>query len=485
MSDAERETQIAVVTCLAITGPRVERIALESLAATTAEFPDDQRFAALDIGSPAVEDYCRAHGWTLVRPDPEMGEQAPRMAMLLRKCLDLTSAPVLWTIEHDCTIPPDRRDRVLDALLANPRVAGVECLTLNARGRPGYPATSKTLAPWPADERLRVQSPWSSLTCVAWRAEALRQVDWSRVRMFPATDQDLSRELVARGWTLTCYPECTCVHHFTRARYGLAPPTDTVDVLITTYGRPSLRQALLASLSQTHPHTRTVLIADGPGTGARAVYDEMVGDRQDAVYYEMPERQGHGDRLKEWWFAHADASPFLRILDDDDWMPACAIAEMMVPMADPSVVMSACVVPTIRMVDGRCVHSRLVTGNLRLSHIGFGNILMRTESIRRPRMIVLPRDQASDFAFIEALGARGECARIPQYLYWYNGHRHWARRDGEWIRVETTGQQPPDAELVGRSRRRIKSPADPTHVARLRRRIEQTTRQLIALGEDP
>ncbi len=476
---------IAVVTCLAITGPRVERIALESLRATTAEFPDDERFAAIDIGSPAVEEYCRNHGWTLVRPDPGPGGP-PRMAALVKKCLELTAAPILWTIEHDCVIPRDRRDRVIEALLANPRVAGVECLTLNARGDVGYPATSKKLAPWPQDERLRVQSPWSSLTCVAWRTEALRQVDWSKVRLFPATDQDLSRELVARGWTLTCYPECTCVHHFTRARYGLAPPTDTVDVLITTYGRPSLRQALLAALMQTHPHTRTVVIADGPDTGARAVFEEMVGDRQDAAYYEMPERQGHGDRLKEWWFAHADASPFIRSLDDDDWMPACAIAEMMVPMADPSVVMSVCVVPTIRLVDGRCVHSRLVPGNLKLAHIGFGSILMRTESIRKPSPIALPRDQASDFAFIEALAERGVVARIPQYLYWYNGHRHWARRDGEWVRVETTGQHPPDPERERPRRRRprIKSPADAPHVTRLRRRIAAARRQLAALGED-
>lgn len=205
--------------------------------------------------------------------------------------------------------------------------------------------------------------------------------------------------------------------------------TAQVDVLIATIGRKSLEQAILATLHQTYPHTRCVVVADGPCQYAydlfAAIKDAKLGLGRDMIIRETPERFGHGNRVKEWWVNHAEASPFIRFLDDDDWIPPCSVAEMMRPMADPNVVLTICKTATLRMRNGRCFRYRLTPGIMKPNFIGCSFVLFRTSAARGVRF---PDRPNSDYYWIAEVAKKGRFVHTGFPLYWYNAYRTNAER---------------------------------------------------------
>ena len=213
----------AVVTCVAATSPRVEQIALRSLAATAAEFPDARRVAALDVSTDLIEAQCSAYGWQTLRL---CAGKPPRMGKLLRLAFSVCAdAEIVWTIEHDVEITRHAAAPAEALLLEHPDLAGVELRPLNPQGGPGYPLNRKKVLPYAADDRLRLQRPWASLNCIAWRASFLRGLDWSRIHVYPQTDQDISRQVTEAGLEVAVADQLTCVHRFSQARRDLAPIT--------------------------------------------------------------------------------------------------------------------------------------------------------------------------------------------------------------------------------------------------------------------
>jgi len=224
----------AVITCVAATSPRVEHFALLSLRATAAEFPHALRIAALDVATPAVEAECERAHWTVLRLT---SGAPPRMGKLLKAAVDqMDGMDFIWTIEHDVCIGAGMAAPA-EALLArhpaspkgfagaSPELAGVELRPFDSRGRPGYPLNRKRTAPFPGDPALLLQRPWASLNCVCWRASVLRKLDWTKIRNYPATDQDISRQVLAAGREVAIADKLTCIHYFSQARRDLAEIT--------------------------------------------------------------------------------------------------------------------------------------------------------------------------------------------------------------------------------------------------------------------
>lgn len=213
----------SVITIIYTPTPRPRQVAGTCIRATTREFPDDRKILAVDHGAPELEAYCAQRGWTLVYPPP--GGRPPRMGSLLRTALEHVTTDVVWTIEHDAQILHGRRDAVSAMLAEYPKVAGIDCLTVDRAGVMNYPTKNRRRpAPFPGDARLEHSRPWTSLNCGCWRTEALRGLDWSTIPEFPATDQHISRQLLRQGWQLCIAKEQTCVHHMAGARVALKWP---------------------------------------------------------------------------------------------------------------------------------------------------------------------------------------------------------------------------------------------------------------------
>jgi len=190
-----------------------------------------------------------------------------------------------------------------------------------------------------------------------------------------------------------------------------------VDILIPTIGRRSLRTALLAAASQTHRGVRVVVCADGPQPEAEAIVREVAASR--TVYRQTPERFGHGDFVKEWWINHKDAAPWLRVLDDDDWMPPYAIAEMMREAVEGVSLVVCQMVVCVAGNVGSPMRWRVSGGELTEDGATTGTCLMRTAAIRGPYPVRLP----ADYRLACRAAAVGEVRFVQTPLYWYNGYR--------------------------------------------------------------
>ena len=196
---------------------------------------------------------------------------------------------------------------------------------------------------------------------------------------------------------------------------------NAVDIVIATTGRQSLWTALLAALTQTYPGARTVVCGDGPQPNARAIFDTLTASfpGAQAIYRETPERFGHGNFVKEWWINHAEAATWLRFLDDDDWVPPYAIAEMMRPTStDVSLVVCGMVVCVAGAVD-KTMKYRICGGKTDETGAVTGTCLLRTKTIKGPYPTQLP----ADYRLALRAAAEGVVRHIDTPLYWYNGYR--------------------------------------------------------------
>jgi len=208
----------SIITTIYAPNERMEKVVLASLSATTAEFPDDEKFAAIDAATPAIEAFCRRNGWNMVK----LREGSPpRMGSLLRKALQLVRTNTVWTIEHDVEVRPGARETLAGLLPKHPQLAGIECMTVDGAGKPFYPATSKQLRPLKDAPGVLAVYPIASLCCVAWRTQALRDIDWPQVPDYPACDRAISRLLRAAGWEIGMTRDATARHHFAGARRWL------------------------------------------------------------------------------------------------------------------------------------------------------------------------------------------------------------------------------------------------------------------------
>jgi hypothetical protein len=217
--DGNRVNEISVITCIAAPNDAVEAFVLRSLAATTAEFPGDRRMAAVDIGTPAIEKFLADHDWEIVRPDGLTGMPA-RMGRLLRRCVERTESPVIWTVEHDAGIWPGNREWVTRKLLSNPTVAGIECRCLHRTE-----AAKRTVVRDGSQEIIRGRLQ-IALNCTAWKAQALRAVDWSAMSDFSgpgwgAPDAAISIQLRRFGWQLCVTSRFGCDHWQAEARSAI------------------------------------------------------------------------------------------------------------------------------------------------------------------------------------------------------------------------------------------------------------------------
>ena len=441
----------AVMTCVYAPDARMEAVALRCLRSILSEFPNDQRIVAIDQAPPSIAAYAGKMGWTVIEPT---GGQPPRLGSLMKACLARVKTDVVWTIEHDAQVLRGTRNPVSRLLDKFPRVAGLECLSTNRDGKIVAPCSVKQMYAYPGTERIYHQIPWSSLNCVAWRTEALRSIDWSLMPEWPACDKVISWLLVKGGWDLCVAPDYPCLHHDAKARRELpgqrarpvalpclnivdvgklerSPEPDEggvmsepmVDVLIATIGRASLQQAMIAAFRQTYPNVRCVVVSDGPNPGARSLFERVGGNRKDAIYREAPGPNGRGDPVKEWWFHQEEAAPFVKILDDDDWMSPITVDEMMKPiLAGENVVLSLCLMLVLKTRGemGPAARWRIVEANLKPNQVGSGCVLVRTEAARKAAFEKRP---FSDFHWIKQVARHGAVAHVPYPLYIYHGYR--------------------------------------------------------------
>ena len=200
-----------------------------------------------------------------------------------------------------------------------------------------------------------------------------------------------------------------------------------VDVLITTIGRPSLEQAVLAGLRQSYADCRVVIISDGECARARQATLAMSNasiHEPPVLYTETPKRFGAGNLAKHWWINSGQASPWIRTCDDDDWIPPDSVKHMMAQVQDDTVLVMA---PTMTLQNfaGRPVKYRVTRGVLVPDQCGFGSALFNTEAAQG---IPLPHAKAADCKFLQAIAAKGHVGRVNAPMYWYNGYRTDASR---------------------------------------------------------
>ena len=219
----DRDRQ-SVLTAIYIGADDVQEVVRRCLKATQLEFPGDDRYALCDKVTPPVETWLDDHGWFKIRPrsgDP------PRLGRMLEDAIcsptngtARVSTDIVWTIEHDVEIHPGARDAVSAILERNPKVAGIELVSVGADGQPYYPTDKKPRKPHD-DPELQHIIPGTSLNCVCWRTHALREIDWSRIPDWPACDKMIARQVRAHGWELCIAEGYTCRHWYARARRHL------------------------------------------------------------------------------------------------------------------------------------------------------------------------------------------------------------------------------------------------------------------------
>jgi glycosyltransferase involved in cell wall biosynthesis len=189
-----------------------------------------------------------------------------------------------------------------------------------------------------------------------------------------------------------------------------------VDILIPTIGRPSLPNAMMAAASQTWPDVRVVVLADGPGVKGLWAETARGAMFANTIYREMPDGPaGHGNALKSWWLHGDEAAPFVRVLDDDDWIPPRAVELMMAAMAeDVSLVLCRMARWTPPTADrpGRLHICRPV---MAAHHATTGTMLMRTTAVKAAEEYDPKRD---DWSRAQALARVGRVAIVDACLYW-------------------------------------------------------------------
>lgn len=202
----------------------------------------------------------------------------------------------------------------------------------------------------------------------------------------------------------------------------------TVDVVITTIGRRSLLQAIHAAISQTYTYARTVVVGDGPTPEARAMFQSILPltpkDRPTPIYVETPSRLGgYGDYAKRWWIDRQDASEFIRFLDDDDWIPAYAISEMMREV-DDTVTLSLCGLVMVlgSAHDTATPHGRYTVTMPELAphKCCSGQTLFRTQTARESDF---PNSGLADTGLALYCAGKGRAVFSHLPLYFYNGHQ--------------------------------------------------------------
>jgi len=200
-----------------------------------------------------------------------------------------------------------------------------------------------------------------------------------------------------------------------------------VDVLITTTGRRSLEQAIVAALHQTYPLTRCVVVSDGTNDKARAIFDYLTRGLG-GLYLETPRKLGAGNRVKYWYLNSEHPSPYVKFLDDDDWIPPVCIAEMMRPIErDPTVVMTLCNVATLFVPGREAKRFRISESIFKRGLIGSGAALVSSEAARG---VEFPEKPDSDFFFLEKVAEKGRVIHTRWPLYWYNAYRTNKERHG-------------------------------------------------------
>jgi len=261
----------------------------------------------------------------------------------------------------------------------------------------------------------------------------------------------------------------------------------TVDLVIPTIGRESLDTALLAACVQTYENTRVVVISDGPSKEVAAQYKWTApAHRGRAIYRETPERFGHGNFVKEWWINHPEASPWIRFLDDDDWLPPMAMGEMMRHAADDVALIICQMVVTATGPDGYLVKSEVRGADLAKGLACTGTCLMRTEAARGK----YPTETPADYNLAVRVAEHGRVVTVPHPLYWYLAYRGGkgpAVRDGEpytgdfvWLPPQSFRKslltRVPPANLVGPDGEPLGPGGDEALFRALARRARRTAR---------
>jgi hypothetical protein len=183
------------------------------MTATTRLFAADRRIACIDYAPDDMMRWLEADGWELLVPT--RGEP-PRMGAMLQSAVAQSRTRFVWTIEHDAEPLPGVRTILSSRLDRFPEFAGIDAMTVDAKWRPNYPNCKKPITG--SYSGVGVLKCFSSLNCAIWRREALAQLDWRTIPVFPATDQHISRQLQRKGWKLGLSKDVLCVHHFCMAR---------------------------------------------------------------------------------------------------------------------------------------------------------------------------------------------------------------------------------------------------------------------------
>ena len=197
-----------------------------------------------------------------------------------------------------------------------------------------------------------------------------------------------------------------------------------VDVVIATIGRRSLEQALLAALHQTYPRVRVVVIGDGPCPEARAVYDQIAGQNARAIYRETPERlHRYGNAVKEWWLNGDEVGPWVRFLDDDDWIPPTAVADMVrVVGEETTLVMCAMILllPPEFKASTEDGYWQIRHPRPGVNHGCSGMTMLKSEHCKG---VAFSADKRGDHYLSGHVARKGDTQIVDKPLYWYNAHQ--------------------------------------------------------------
>ena len=199
----------------------------------------------------------------------------------------------------------------------------------------------------------------------------------------------------------------------------------SVDIVIATIGRHSLGQAIVAAASQSYPNSRVVVIGDGPCPDAKSIFGFMKhGYDVDMIYRETPKRLGgYGDPVKRWWIDNEEAGEYIRFLDDDDWIPPNAIADMMrLWTPDTKVILCSMVLvlPAAQHAQTGQGYWRIQKPALKHRCAASGMAILNTEAARNTDF---PAKKTADSALALDCAKQGDAKITDTPLYWYTAHQ--------------------------------------------------------------
>ena len=133
----------------------------------------------------------------------------------------------------------------------------------------------------------------------------------------------------------------------------------------------------------------------------------------------------NGNHLRYYWVNSKEAAPFIKFLDDDDYMPPCAVSELMKPMADANCVLSVGRMAVQYAPDDKYARFRVTNGTLARGQFGTGSMLVKTSAARGiPFLMSLN----SDLSWIWTVTAKGTVGHTQAVIYFYNAYRTNAGR---------------------------------------------------------